>query len=60
MRHLLLIALSATLFLFAGCTKQETKQNLKNVNEGLKNSWIKTKKSFSKATEAFKEETEKL
>ena len=60
MRHLFLITLSAGMLLYTGCTKQETKENLKNVNEGLKNSWVKTKKSFGEATEAFKEESKKL
>ncbi len=57
MKLLLLIALTAGVLLFPGCTKQETKQNLKNVNEGLKNTWVKTEESFSETTEEFKEET---
>lgn len=57
MGQLFLITLSLGMLLFMGCTKQETKQNLHNVNEGLKNTWSKTKESFSEGTEEFKEET---
>ncbi|MDA3947212.1 MAG: hypothetical protein PF439_11100 [Helicobacteraceae bacterium] len=57
MKHFYLIGLSLSMLLFMGCTKQETKQNLHNVNEGLKNSWHKTKEAVSESTEEFKEET---
>ena len=57
MRPLLLITLSLGMLFFMGCTKQETKQNLKNVNEGLKNTWSKTKSAVSDSTKEFKEET---
>ncbi len=57
MKQLLMLTLSLGMLFFMGCTKQETKQNLKNVNEGFKNSWSKTKSSFSKSTKEFKEET---
>lgn len=57
MKQLLLIALSLGMLLFMGCTKQESKQNLKNINDGFKNAWSKTKQSFSEGTEEFKEET---
>lgn len=57
MKQLLMVTLTFGMLFLMGCTKQETKQNLKNVNEGLKNSWSKTKESFSESTEEFKEET---
>ncbi|WP_345975603.1 hypothetical protein [Sulfurimonas sp. HSL3-7] len=57
MKQLFLIALAGGLLLLSGCTKHETKQNLHNVNEGLKSTWKKTKKSFSETTEEFKEKT---
>ena len=40
-----------------GCTKQESKENLNNINQGFKNAWGKTKKSFSEGTEEFSEES---
>ena len=57
MKQLFLIALAGALLLLSGCTKQETKQNLRNVNEGLKNTWEKTKESVSETTQEFKEKT---
>ena len=57
MRNLLLITLSIGMFLFMGCTKQESKENLNNINQGFKNAWGKTKKSFSEGTEEFSEES---
>lgn len=57
MKQLLILTLTLGMLFFMGCTKQETKQNLHNVNEGFKNSWSKTKSSFSESTKEFKEET---
>ncbi len=57
MKNFFLLSLSLSMLLFMGCTKQETKQNLHNVNEGLKNSWSKTKEAVSDTTEEFKEGT---
>jgi len=57
MRHLLLPLLIILLLSMSGCTKQETKSNLHNINEGLKNGWKKTKGAFSDSTEDFKEST---
>ncbi|MGB5966277.1 MAG: hypothetical protein WBF77_13865 [Sulfurimonadaceae bacterium] len=57
MKHAFLITLLLSMLLFMGCTKQESKQNLKNINDGFKNAWSNTKQSFSEGTEEFKEET---
>ena len=43
--------------LFMGCTKQESKENLNNINQGFKNAWGKTKKSFNESTKEFSEES---
>jgi len=51
-----LIAVLA-LLTFTGCTKKEVKTNWGNVKKGTKNTWEKTKHSFSKGTEEFKEST---
>jgi len=57
MQKTLLLILALAMLMFMGCTKQETKENLHNVNQGFKNSWNKTKEAFSDGTESFKEET---
>ena len=57
MRNFFLITLSIGMFLFMGCTKQESKENLNNINQGFKNAWGDTKKSFNESTKEFSEES---
>ncbi len=57
MRPLFLITLSLGMLFFVGCTKQESKKNLHNINQGFKNAWGNTKKSFNESTKEFKEDT---
>jgi len=53
----LFAVLIATLLFTSGCTKQESKENLRNIKTGVKNTWHNVKEGVSDATQEFKEES---
>jgi PBP1b-binding outer membrane lipoprotein LpoB len=57
MKQMPLAIILLALLLCTGCTKQETTENLRNVKDGLHNTWNHVKSDVSEATEEFKEET---
>jgi hypothetical protein len=57
MNRLLITAMLIAGVAMSGCTKQETKENLRNIKGGLKNTWHNVKEGVSDTTQKFNEET---
>ena len=57
MKRVLMITILIAGVAMSGCTKQETKENLRNIKGGMKNTWQNVKEGVAETTEKFNEET---
>lgn len=57
MRKLFLVLLVPFALMMSGCTKQETKENMRNIGGGLKNVWEDVKEGTAEGAKEFNEAT---
>lgn len=57
MHRLLIAVILIAGVAMSGCTKQETRENLRNVKGGLKNTWHHVKEGVANTAEEFNEKT---